>query len=80
METTDLFFPLDERDIQDNPANRLTVREFLKQDGRNLEQISHAVMFGNENAPALCDQGCEVEPDGHCPHGCESILLTVGLI
>lgn len=80
MKTTDLFFPMDEKDIQDKPTNRLTVREFLTRDGRNIEEISRAVMFSDENAPALCDEGCEVEPDGTCPHGCESILLTVGLI
>ena len=76
----DLFYPLEEKDIEDKPSNRLTLREFLKQDGRNIEEISHAVMFGDENAPALCDEGCEVEPDGICPHGCESILRAVGLI
>ena len=24
--------------------------------------------------------GCEVEPDGHCPHGCASWLIELGLI
>ena len=80
METTNLFFALGETDIQDKPTNRLTVRELLTQDGRTIEHVSHDVMFDDENAPALCDEGCEVEPDGTCPHRCESILLTVGLI
>ncbi|HEX3822671.1 MAG TPA: hypothetical protein VHW45_20235 [Candidatus Sulfotelmatobacter sp.] len=30
--------------------------------------------------PALCSDGCEVEPDGHCPHGGPSLLLALGLI
>lgn len=30
--------------------------------------------------PALCDEGCEVEPDGRCEHDCPSILLACGLI
>ena len=30
--------------------------------------------------PALCSEGCEVEPDGHCPHGAPSLLLALGLI
>ena len=30
--------------------------------------------------PALCDEGCEVEPDGRCSHGCPSILLALGMI
>jgi len=31
-------------------------------------------------APALCRDGCEVEPDGRCEHGCPSVLLATGLI
>lgn len=27
-----------------------------------------------------CEDGCMVEPDGVCPHGCESPLLEAGLI
>lgn len=27
-----------------------------------------------------CPEGCEVEPDGHCPHGYESAGLTAHLI
>ncbi len=30
--------------------------------------------------PACCKEGCEVEPDGRCEHGCPSILLKVGVI
>jgi hypothetical protein len=30
--------------------------------------------------PACCSDGCEVEPDGHCEHGHESVLLSIGLI
>lgn len=31
-------------------------------------------------APALCEDGCEVEPDGRCPHGCPSVLIATGVI
>ena len=31
-------------------------------------------------APACCSEGCIVEPDGTCPHGCPSVLLVIGLI
>lgn len=27
-----------------------------------------------------CPEGCEVEPDGVCPHGFESAALTLGVI
>lgn len=30
--------------------------------------------------PALCREGCEVEPDGSCEHGCPSILVKLGVI
>lgn len=30
--------------------------------------------------PACCSEGCEVEPDGTCEHGCESVLLAMGMI
>lgn len=30
--------------------------------------------------PACCSEGCEVEPDGKCPHGFPSALIAVGLI
>lgn len=30
--------------------------------------------------PALCEDGCEVEPDGHCEHGHPSVLLAMGII
>ena len=40
-----------------------------------LEDIGDPVSW-----PALCDQGCEVEPDGTCPHDGRSILLAMGLI
>jgi hypothetical protein len=30
--------------------------------------------------PAMCKDGCEVEPDGICEHGCPSILVAVGVV
>ena len=30
--------------------------------------------------PALCKEGCDVEPDGRCEHGCPSILIALGMI
>ena len=61
-------------------GQRLTMDEFLERDGRTLEEICEAVSVAEENASALCDEGCEVEPDGSCPHGCPSILRAVGMI
>ena len=61
-------------------GHRLPLEEFLERDGRMLDEICEAVIMGGENAPALCDEGCEVEPDGVCPHGCASILQAAGMI
>lgn len=30
--------------------------------------------------PACCNEGCEIEPDGFCEHGCPSPLIALGLI
>lgn len=30
--------------------------------------------------PALCDHGCEIEPDGLCQHDQPSILIKLGFI
>ena len=32
------------------------------------------------NGVAKATDGCTVEPDGMCPHGCPSWLLKLGLI
>ncbi|MEY3311797.1 MAG: hypothetical protein RL348_1130, partial [Bacteroidota bacterium] len=29
--------------------------------------------------PAICSEGCEVEPDGRCSHGNPSILIQIGI-
>lgn len=34
----------------------------------------------DSSVTACCDEGCEVEPDGHCSHGCPSLLLAMRLI
>jgi hypothetical protein len=30
--------------------------------------------------PACCTDGCEVEPDGKCEHGHQSILIEYGIV
>ena len=30
--------------------------------------------------PACCTEGCDVEPDGRCEHGCPSLALALGII
>ena len=59
---------------------RLTVEQFLKLDGRTLDEVLAVVVCDIEPAPALCTQLCEVEWDGTCPHGCPSLLCAAGLV
>ena len=42
------------------------------------EEIDGILM--DSTVPACCDQGCEVEPDGKCEHGCPSVLIQLGVI
>ena len=45
-------------------------------DAPDIEQL---IEWENEGGCEATD-GCWVEPDGTCPHGCDSWLLVMGLI
>lgn len=47
----------------------------LSLDFADLERMECAGAY-----ETACPHGCEVEPDGHCPHGYSSPLLILGLI
>ena len=53
----------------------LTVTETLEIEGVSLMDLIFSSVI-----PACCSEGCQVEPDGHCEHGNESVLLAEGLI
>jgi len=59
---------------------RLTEEERNEQDrwvgNLDLDVIEDAM----DDAVVECFDGCEVEPDGRCPHGYSSPLLLLGLI
>ena len=57
----------------------MTLDAFLRLSGMTLDEALDE--YGLDSVmPALCDEGCEVEPDGYCPHGAPSLLLAAGLI
>lgn len=56
-------------------AKKLSVSETLEIEGLSLMDVAFSSVV-----PACCSEGCQVEPDGHCPHGNESVLLAEGLI
>jgi hypothetical protein len=66
--------------MQNPNPHRITLSQMLKEQGRTFEEMAEAVIFADENAIALCDEQCEVEPDGTCPHGCPSFLRASGII
>jgi hypothetical protein len=55
---------------------RISVQETMRREGLTLASPE----LRDSVVPACCTEGCEVEPDGYCEHGCPSILLALGVI
>ncbi len=56
-------------------THRISVSTAIAEDGRDLEEIAM-----DSVVPACCSEGCQVEPDGTCEHGFNSVLLAMGII
>ncbi len=72
---------------QTQPRNpyRITATEVLENEGVDSTNEDSVFAFVRHasfdaTAPACCSEGCIVEPDGTCHHGCPSVLLVIGLI
>ena len=65
-----------------NP-HRISIADYRKAEGLS-DETEYLDFVGklvcDSVAPAMCDEGCEVEPDGRCEHGCPSLLLAAGLM
>lgn len=62
---------------------RISIKQFRKDEGLEGEAEFQGFLRGcimDGYAPALCEDGCDVEPDGECEHGHLSILMVMGLI
>ena len=60
---------------------QITLQEWLKQNGySSAEEALAEYSELDDTYPALCSEDCQVEPDGHCPHGAPSLLLAMGMI
>ena len=59
---------------KDKLEYRISVTKALKNAGMEIEDCDDSIV------PACCSEGCEVEPDGVCEHGCPSVLVALGLI
>ena len=64
-----------------NPM-RITFKQYCADLGITAdERMEHLEEIASDCVcPALCRDGCEVEPDGECEHGCPSILRALGFI
>jgi hypothetical protein len=62
---------------------RITWKQFKAENGLEtpeaVTEFLESAVFDGE-CPALCDEGCIVEPDGRCEHEAPSALLALGLI
>lgn len=63
---------------------RISATEALENEGfsdtpESLEAFARSALF-DATSPACCSEGCIVEPDGVCSHGCPSILIALGMI
>lgn len=63
---------------------RISATEALENEGfsdtpESLEAFARNALF-DATSPACCSEGCIVEPDGACSHGCPSILIALGMI
>lgn len=62
---------------------RISEKQFRKDEGlESPEKFSRFLLdcIMDGYAPALCEDGCDVEPDGECEHGHPSILMAKGMI
>lgn len=63
-----------------NMARKITVQELEDVEGQSALSILEEVMFDTRHCPAMCSEGCEVEVDGVCPHGHQSLALEMGVV
>lgn len=59
-------------------VTRITLRALLHEQGMALDEVCEQAVSDGQ-APALCTEGCTVEPDGTCPHGNPSVPIAAGI-
>lgn len=66
---------------QNKPKNpfRISLRTLAEEQGFS-DTMEFIGTLDDSIVPACCSQGCEVEPDGRCEHGCPSALIAAGFI
>lgn len=62
-------------------VHQISIVEFLEREGfSTVDEYLDETGWDMSIVPALCSEGCEVEPDGSCEHGCPSLLIVLGVI
>lgn len=56
----------------------MSPEELAMESGCTIDELIAEAMFDG-TCPACCAHGCEVEPDGKCPHGNPSLLIEMGI-
>lgn len=59
---------------------RITVGQLARNHGYDSLQDFMVEECQDSVVPACCSEGCAVEPDGCCEHGCPSPLVALGWI
>ncbi len=64
------------------PKNPFRIKLAEVAENEDLDSVDELLeQFGHDSVmPACCKEGCQVEPDGRCEHGCPSILLAMSII
>ena len=64
-------------------CHRISIKQLKEDIGIETQEEWHIQLeewMNDSMAPALCSEGCEVEPDGTCEHGFPSIFIAIGVI
>lgn len=67
--------------IEKKPKNpfRISLQSLAEREG-HTDTLEFIETLDDSIVPACCSEGCDVEPDGKCEHGCPSALLAAGVI
>jgi hypothetical protein len=61
-------------------ARKIRLKDVAEEQGYDSVEEMLIELGTDSVMPACCSEGCQVEPDGKCPHGNPSILLEAGMI
>lgn len=66
--------------VPEDGPKRLKIAQLAKREDF-ADAIAMLDAYTSESMmPALCEAGCQVEPDGKCPHGHPSPLRLLGFV